>query len=219
MSYSSCDIIKPDQPANASIIWLHGLGASSRDLMPIAEALQLPKTFHVKHLFPQASEIAVTINGGFLMPAWYDIYELTHKRTINQTQLLNASQAITQLIDNEVMQGIDSRRIAVAGFSQGGAVAYHTALNYPHPLAGLMALSTYLICEDQISYHSCNQQMPINIYHGRQDDVVPESLGRDAHEQLQAKGYQCQYHQYSIDHSISLQEIKDMSKSLQRWLS
>ena len=134
--------IEPPSTANATIIWLHGLGATGRDFEPVVPELNLPDNMAVRFIFPHAPEIPVTINGGYIMPAWYDILEMTLDRKVDEQQLRQSSAEVHAFIDREIERGIDSHRIIIAGFSQGGAVAFDAALTYPKPLAGLLALST-----------------------------------------------------------------------------
>ena len=133
--------IEPVAPADAAIIWLHGLGASGHDFEPIVPELKLPTHLGIRFIFPHAPSISVTINGGMVMPAWYDILSMEFGREVDEQQIFQSAAAVTRLIDREQERGIDSRRIIVAGFSQGGAVALQAALTYAEPLAGLMGLS------------------------------------------------------------------------------
>lgn len=199
----------------AAVIWLHGLGASGHDFEPIVPELSLPKSMPVRFIFPHAPEIPVTVNGGMVMPAWYDILELSLDRKIDSEQLLSSATAVARLIDREIERGIDSRHIVLAGFSQGGAVAYQTALTYPKPLAGLLALSTYFMTANTIQPVEANRQIPIQIMHGTRDPMVPESLARDAQQALQSMGYHPKYQNYPIEHQLSLEEIGDISRWLQ----
>ncbi|PTQ90016.1 alpha/beta hydrolase [Agitococcus lubricus] len=207
--------INPATPATAAVIWLHGLGASGDDFVPIIPELKLPKTLAIRFIFPQAPQIAVTINGGYIMPAWYDITAMNLEREIDESQLLASSDAIKQLIDREVTRGIPSERIFLAGFSQGGAVAYHTALTYHRPLGGLLALSTYFATHKHIVIHPANQHLPIAIFHGIYDSVVNELLGNQALHYLRNQGYQPYYRSYEMEHEVCLEEVMDISNWLQ----
>ncbi len=204
---------------DAVIIWLHGLGASGDDFVPLVPELRLPDSAGIRFLFPNAPELPVTVNGGYIMPAWYDILEMAIDRQIDQAQLLASSRAIAGLIDEQVAQGIDSRRILVAGFSQGGAVSYQVALTYPLPLAGLIGMSTYFATADSIVPHSANAEIAIQLHHGSQDPVVPELLGQKARDQLLAMGYQPEYLTYPMEHTICLEEIVSMAGFIRRRLS
>src|SRR5699024_8577066 len=147
----SLEVIQHDPAgkADAVIIWLHGLGASGNDFVPMTEHLTFAQA-QTRFLFPHAPQLPVTINQGMVMPAWYDITDMSIDRQIDSTQLRESAASIHQLIDEQVAQGIDSQRIIIAGFSQGGAVGYEAALTYPKPLGGLMAHSTYFATADDI---------------------------------------------------------------------
>ena len=215
MNYLSCIEIEPKSPANAAVIWLHGLGASGHDFAPIVPELNLPEDLAVRFIFPHAPAIPVTINGGMVMPAWYDILSLDIDRKIDERQILQSAAAVTDLIDREIERGIDSRRIILAGFSQGGAVAYQTALSYPAPLAGLMTMSTYFATESTIAINSANQALPVFVSHGTQDPVVPAILGQRAIESLQDKGLEPVYKTYPMQHEVCWPQIQDISRWLQ----
>ena len=210
--------INPKAPASATVIWLHGLGASGDDFVPIVPELNLPEHLAVRFIFPHAPQIPVTINGGYVMPAWYDITAMSLEREIDEAQLLASSAAISALIDNEIARGIDSQRIIIAGFSQGGAVAYQTALSYPKPLGGLMALSSYFATAKSVIAHPSNQQLPIAIFHGIYDNMVQETLGHQALNTLRQWGYSPRYYSYEMDHEVNMSEIKDISAWLQERL-
>ncbi|MEO0442350.1 MAG: dienelactone hydrolase family protein [Pseudomonadota bacterium] len=199
----------------ASVIWLHGLGASGHDFEPMVPELRIPSTMALRFVFPHAPKRVITINGGLLMPAWYDI--LTHDidRKVDTKQLRTSASDISQLVEREIDRGIASERIIIAGFSQGGAVGYELALNYPKPLAGLIALSTYFATKDTVEYHSANKKLPIFIGHGQFDAIVPETLGTQANALLTEKGYKTDYHSYPMDHSVCIQEIADISRWIQ----
>ena len=210
--------LNPQNPATATVIWLHGLGANGDDFVPIVPELNLPAELAVRFIFPHAPAIPVTINAGYIMPAWYDITAMKLEREIDNTQLLASSAAISAFIDSEIARGITSQRIIVAGFSQGGAVAYQTALTYPQSLGGLVALSSYFATHKSISIHTANKQLPIAIFHGLYDRVVNESLGHQALEKLRSMGYKPQYRSYEMDHAVCAEEINDISTWLQERL-
>ena len=184
-----CIDIEPRTAANATVILLHGLGADGNDFVPMVAELQLPATLPVRFIFPNAPSIPVTINGGYMMPAWYDITEINIDRKIDATQLIASAEQVRLLIDREIERGIPSHRIVVAGFSQGGAVGYQAALTYMQPLAGLLCMSTYFATRQSITPNSANRKLPILICHGTADPMVPERMGRDAMQDLTARGY------------------------------
>lgn len=207
--------LNPPTSATATVIWLHGLGASGDDFVPIIPELDLPKELAIRFIFPHAPERAVTINGGYIMPAWYDITAMSIEREIDEQQLLASSAAVAQFIDREIARGIASERIILAGFSQGGAVVYQTALTYPKPLGGLLALSTYFATHKTIAINPANQQLPIAIFHGIYDSVVNELLGSQALQTLRALGYQPLYRSYEMEHEVCLEQVMDISEWLQ----
>jgi phospholipase/carboxylesterase len=210
--------INPKTPVTATVIWLHGLGTSGHDFASCVPELKLPESMAVRFIFPHAPAIPVTINGGYIMPAWYDILAINLEREIDEQQLLVSSAAISALIDREIERGIDSQRIIIIGFSQGGAVAYHTALSYPKPLAGLMALSSYFATYKSLVVHPANAQLAIAIFHGIYDSVVNESLASQALQFLRSKAYSPVYRSYFMDHEVCTEEIAHISQWLQQRL-
>lgn len=218
MSYLACVEIEPESTADAAVIWLHGLGADGHDFEAVVPELNLPASAAIRFIFPHAPSMPVTINGGMVMPAWYDILEMNIELKHDEQQLLNSADAISKLIDREIERGIDSRRIIIAGFSQGGAVGYQSALTYPKPLAGLLGLSSYFATSQSIVYNPANDELPIQIFHGTADPVVPESLGQQSYDLLIEKGYQANYKTYSMEHSVCMDEIADISTWLQATL-
>lgn len=201
--------------ATASVIWLHGLGADGNDFASIVPELRLPPTLPLRFVFPHAPSIPVTINNGYVMPAWYDILEMDVKRRVDEAQLLRSAAAVHALIEREVERGVDSTRIVLAGFSQGGAVILHAALTCRRPLAGAMSLSSYFPTAGSITQDSANAELPVLICHGTHDSVVHESLGRHADEALRKMGHPTRYHQYRMEHSVCQEEIRDISAWLQ----
>ena len=218
MSLLPCIEIDPQTPADSAVIWLHGLGASGSDFEPIVPELQLPANSAVRFIFPHAPAIAITINGGMVMPAWYDITDISLGRKVDTGQLMASADALHRLIDREIERGIDSSRIVIAGFSQGGAVAYQGALTYPLPLAGLMTMSTYFATAGSIELHAANRSLPIHVFHGVNDPMVPEQLGHDACQILRTMGYQPSYTTYPIEHSVCMEEVVDIASFLRQCL-
>ena len=201
------------------VIWLHGLGADGNDFVPLVSELQLPESMSVRFIFPNAPAIPITINNGFVMPAWYDITEVNIDRKIDTAQLIDSAEKVRLLVDREIDRGISSDRIVVAGFSQGGAVAYQTALTYMQPLAGLLCLSSYFATHQTITLNSANKNLPVMVCHGSHDPMVPERMGRAAVQALEADDYEVEYRCYPMDHSVCAQEIADISLWLQRILN
>ena len=210
----------PAQTAENSVIWLHGLGADGHDFAPLVPELDLPDTLAVRFIFPHAPSIPVTINNGYIMPAWYDITELsTLDRHIDRAGLEASALAVHKLIDREIERGVAPEKIIIAGFSQGGAVGYEAALSYPKTLGGLMTLSTYFATHNSIALHPGNASIPLFISHGTQDDVVPEQLGQQAFELLLAKGYRPEYKTYAMGHSVCPEQIVDIAAWLKKTLA
>jgi phospholipase/carboxylesterase len=204
-------IIDPPAPANACVIWLHGLGADRYDFVPVVEALGLPATHGVRFVFPQAPNRPVTINGGFPMPCWYDILGMSPARLINEAQMNESAVMVAQLIAEQQDAGIPVERIVLAGFSQGGAVVLHAALETGAALAGVMALSTYgPTLERLLAEHTTGPRLDLFFAHGQYDDVLPLHMGRDAHDRFEAAGHQVSWHAYPMAHEVCPQEIADI---------
>lgn len=202
-----------------SVIWLHGLGADGHDFEPIVGELGLPDSLPLRFVFPHAPVRPVTINGGMSMRAWYDIMSLEREGPTDAAGIRASSEFLTALIRREVERGIGTENIVVAGFSQGGALAMHTALRYPQKLAGLMALSSYLLMPDTLNFEVVNRpdasaEMPIFMAHGMFDTVLPMQLGRSSSQLLLAAGYPLQWHEYPMAHAVCADEIAD----IQTWL-
>jgi phospholipase/carboxylesterase len=160
-------------PARAAVIWLHGLGADGHDFVPIVPALGLPEELAVRFVFPHAPKIPVSINMGFVMPAWYDIGDIDLEKRHDQVGVRRSAQAVTRLIERENARGVPSERIVLAGFSQGGAIALFTGVRHPQKLAGLIGLSTYMVLGDSLAAEAgaANRDTP--------DPDVPRQPGSD----------------------------------------
>lgn len=219
MSCLPCVEVEPTHTADCTVIWLHGLGANGHDFEPLVPQLALPPKREVRFVFPHAPVIPVTVNGGYPMPAWYDILEMSLDRQIDSKQLCQSAEAVQNLVEREVERGIDSRRIILAGFSQGGAVAYQAALTCPRPLAGLLVLSSYFATADTLVPATANRDLPILIQHGTLDPVVPESLGSRAARQLGALGYPVEYQTYTLEHGVGPQQLPALNQWLEYCLS
>ncbi len=200
----------------ATIIIMHGLGADGSDFFPIAEQIDLSAIGSVRYLFPNAPVIPVTLNGGYEMPAWYDIIGTDIGRREDEAGLRKSQLAIEAIINNEIARGIPASKIIVAGFSQGCAMAYMTALRFGHKLAGIAGLSGYLPLADKIAAerHSANQSTSIFMAHGRQDPMVSVERALASHKALTDLGYAIEWHDYPMEHSVCLEEIRD----LRAWL-
>ncbi|EJM45168.1 putative esterase [Pseudomonas sp. GM33] len=204
-------ILEPVKPADACVIWLHGLGADRYDFLPVAEALQ-ETSLTTRFVLPQAPTCAVTINGGYEMPSWYDILAMSPARAINREQLEESSERVIKLIDTQRAIGIDASRIFLAGFSQGGAVVFHTAfLKWQGPLGGVVALSTYApTFSDDLELSASQQRIPVLSMHGQYDDVVQNSMGRSAYEHLKHRGVTVTWQEYPMGHEVLPEEIRDI---------
>jgi len=204
--------VNPEKKAQASIIWLHGLGANGDDFVPLVPQLKLPPDLAIRFIFPHAPTRPVTINFGYVMPAWYDIYSLNRDMQEDAEGIKQSSTAITQLIEQEKKLGIPSDKIILAGFSQGGAIALHTALHYPEKLAGVIALSTYVPLHKHFGLHTekANSNTPIFMAHGEQDNIVPLEFAVLSKNLLQKSHYSVDWKTYPMAHSVSLEETKDI---------
>lgn len=218
MHYLPAVEVEPTSPATAAVIWLHGLGADGHDFVPIIPELGLPPDHGIRFVFPHAPDMPVTVNGGYVMPAWYDILEIDLDRKVDVAQLQASAREVGKLIEREIARGIPSERIVIAGFSQGGAVAYQAALSYPKPLAGLLALSTYFATTDTVALNAANAQLPIHIFHGKQDTIVPDLLALKAYSWLRERGYAPQYSEYPLGHNVFAEEIAEVGRCLRAWL-
>jgi phospholipase/carboxylesterase len=215
--------IEMDSPngaaVNASIIWLHGLGADGSDFAPLVPQLNLPDSFGIRFIFPHAPSIPVSINNGLVMPAWYDIKEMNIDRHVDEEQLQQSAASVHALIDREIERGVNSSRIIVAGFSQGGAVSFEAGLTYPKPLAGIMALSTYFATADSIKVNPIQRGMPILVCHGSMDPVVAEALGQKSVATLKNLGFEPEYNSYPMEHSLCPPQVVDIADWIGRTLS
>lgn len=193
-----------------SVIWLHGLGADGQDFVPIADELDLPVA--VRYIFPHAPMRPVTINGGYVMRAWYDIAHPSIDAQQDEAGIRASQHAIEALIAQEVARGIAPDHIFLAGFSQGGAIALHTALRQSVPLAGVLALSCYLPLADIAGNEVLpgTRKSPIFMAHGRNDTVVPYGLGAASRDALVKLGYAVEWHEYPMQHSVCEQELRDI---------
>ncbi|MEL4257469.1 alpha/beta hydrolase-fold protein [Shewanella xiamenensis] len=211
-------VIEPQVEATAVVVWLHGLGDSGAGFAPVVPALGLPADHSIRFIFPHAPEQAVTINGGYIMRAWYDIKSMDLHDRADMQGVMASELSVQTLIDEQIAAGIPSERIVLAGFSQGGVMSLFTGLRYPQKLAGIMALSCYLptgdVLPSQLSV--ANADTPILQQHGEQDDVIPLSAGLLAKEALIAGGYPVQWQTYPMPHSVIPVQLKAISAWLQQ---
>lgn len=204
----------------ASVIWLHGLGADGNDFVPIIDEIDLAG-LAVRFVFPHAPMRPVTINGGYVMRAWYDIVSADLVRREDEQGVRESQRQIAGLIQREIARGSAASRIVIAGFSQGGAIALQAGLRYSDRLAGIMALSTYLPLEQTLAAErsAANATVPIFMAHGREDPIVPIARAGASRAALEALGYQVDWHDYAMPHSVSLEEIDAIGRWLRKVLA
>ena len=205
--------INPQTAPCSSVIWLHGLGADGYDFVNIVPELQLPKELPVRFIFPHAPKRPITLNGGYIMRAWYDIESLNIQQREDSDGVRKSQQEICALIENEKQLGIDSNKIILAGFSQGGAMALYTGLRYPEPLGGILALSAYLPLANTFpeEVSTANQTIPIMLAHGTMDPLVPIDIGEMTKKHLEKAGYNVEWHTYQMQHQVCQEEINDLA--------
>lgn len=203
--------VEPAVKARATVIFLHGLGADGHDFEPIVPHLRLPSELGVRFVFPHAPRRAVTLNQGYVMPAWFDIGhdDLMRGESTDLKGLELAEEQVRALIDREVARGIESQRIVLGGFSQGGALAAWAALRHPKPLAGLIALSTFLAKNAPLEASATPANRSIHTFaaHGTRDGVVGIAYGRKLMERLRVIGCEVEWHEYPMAHEVCLEEI------------
>lgn len=209
----------PEGPATAAVLWLHGLGADGHDFPPVIPQLGLPGGHGVRFVFPHAPRMPVTLNGGLIMPAWYDIRSLD-VRGQDEAGIRRSAARLEALVAREVESGIPPRKIVLAGFSQGGAVALFTGLRHAEPLAGILALSTYLVLPEAVEAEAtdANRSTPIFQAHGLWDPMVPHDAGARTRDWLAAHGHAVEWHEYPMAHQVSIEEIRAIGAWLTRVL-
>lgn len=211
------EITNSNSPA-ASVIWLHGLGADGNDFVPVVEMLDLPQ---YRFILPHAPFLKVTLNGGYKMRAWYDLYGLGASAAQDETGIRKTQGYIEGLIDKELSRGIKSNKIVLAGFSQGGAVALHTGIRCRKELAGVIALSTYLPLRSSLRNEKVreNQNTPVFMAHGTQDEVIELPIAQASYQALKDEGYSIEWHNFPIAHSVSIDEIDEIRTFLLKVLA
>ncbi|MGH8807942.1 MAG: alpha/beta hydrolase [Noviherbaspirillum sp.] len=223
MSNSPLETIQVETAPNptVSVIWLHGLGADGNDFVPIVRELDLRGCPPIRFVFPHAPTMPVTINNGYVMRAWYDILGADLVRHEDEAGLRNSQTLVEHLIAQEKARGVPANRIVLAGFSQGCAMALQTGLRHPEKLAGLLCLSGYLPIHATVAdeRHSANHDTPIFLAHGRGDPIVPIDRAEKSRDILQAFGYQVEWHEYMMPHSVCEEEIDDIGAWLTRVLA
>jgi len=211
--------LEPAEPAVATMVLLHGLGADGWDFVPIVGELHLPQA--VRFVFPHAPQRPVTVNAGYVMRAWYDIKSFTPEGRADAAGLEESSRRITGCLEREVMRGVAADRIVLAGFSQGGAVALTAGLRFPERLAGILALSTYLPFPARLAEEKspANADVPILMCHGQLDPVVPVAMGLEARDQLRAQGYPVDWHEYPMQHEVCAEELAVIARWMRQRLA
>ena len=216
MTLETIELLTGEHPA-AAVIWMHGLGADGNDFVPIIPELHLPENPAIRFIFPSAPSMPVTVNGGYVMPAWYDIIGRNLMDQEDAEGTKRSAASIVELIDREVQRGITYKNIVLAGFSQGCAMALYVGLRLPHELAGIIALSGYLPLAITLNLekHAANQNTPIFMAHGTYDPVVVLDRAQASYAMLEASGYEVEWNEYPMEHSVNHEELKDISRFLQ----
>ncbi len=215
MSNLETIIIETSQPIQQSVIWLHGLGADGHDFAPIVPELNIPNT---RFIFPHAPHQPITMNNGYEMRAWYDLYGLTLQTKQDEAGMRAMQQEIESLIEAEIKQGIPANKIVLAGFSQGGAMAFFTGLRYQKKLAGILALSTYVSLKEKLAdeAHQANKDTPIFMAHGSFDSIITLDTCLISRRLLEDLDYQVEWHEYPMPHSVCSEEIEDIARFLKQ---
>ena len=220
MKGAALETLEIETAANpvASIIWLHGLGADGNNFAPLADEIQLPLA--VRYVFPHAPMMPVSINGGYVMRAWYDINDAAIRRE-DEAGVRASQRSVEALIARETSRGVAANKIILAGFSQGGAIALQTALRHGERLAGVMALSTYVPLADTLASEAspANRDLPIFMAHGTADPMIPFARAQASRDLLLQQAYALEWHEYRMQHSVCPQEIADIGVWLRRVLA
>ena len=213
--------VAPPVEADATVIWLHGLGDSGHGFAPIVPELKLSNTHSIRFIFPHAPMRNVTINNGLAMPAWYDIRSMELDKRADPNGVAESAQQVVELIEAEISRGIRPERIILAGFSQGGVIALHLGPRLPYQLAGIMGLSTYMSEPEKLVAEktSANQHTPILMCHGRADEVVPFNFGQQAKMWLETAGFAVEWHDFMMQHNVCMEEIQVISTWIQKQLN
>jgi phospholipase/carboxylesterase len=211
-------IVETGPKPSFTIIWMHGLGADGHDFEPLVPELLDDGMPSLRFVFPHAPVRPVTLNNGYAMRAWYDIVGIDRRSAEDFAGMQASTNAVGALIKREIGEGVPATSIAIAGFSQGGAMALHVATRHPDKLAGVIALSCYLPLagELQAKRHAANDATPIFMAHGRQDPVVPYDMGEESRQLMQAAGYQVEWHAYPMPHGLCEPEVADIRAFLRK---
>ena len=220
MKLLPCIELETTPNPSAAVIWLHGLGADGNDFVSIIPELNLSGCQGIRFIFPSAPSMPVTVNGGYVMPAWYDIIGRNLMDQEDASGIQNSATSIIQLIEREASRGIAYKNIVIAGFSQGCAMALYIGLRFPQPLAGIIALSGYLPLAMTLptEKHAANSGIPIFMGHGEYDTVVAPERAQASHALLEKMGYTVDWNEYPMEHSVNREELVDISRFLQEVL-
>lgn len=216
-----CVVVETGPNPSGCVIWLHGLGADGYDFVPIVKELEQMGLPNTRFVFPHAPKIPVSINGGYVMRAWYDIKNVDLQRQEDEGGIRQSQATLEQLINDQIELGFKAEQIVLAGFSQGGAIVYQTGIRTQHKVAGLIALSTYLPCEtsmDDAEINSANSSIPVLAAHGEQDNIVLMERGEKAVRLLKQKGFSVQWHSYPMAHSVCGEEVVEIAEFLKKVL-
>ncbi len=203
-----------------AIIWMHGLGADGNDFVPLVRELDLAGLPGIRFVFPHANTMPVTINGGYVMRAWYDIMGTDLVRREDEGGLRASQLQVEALIAREKARGIPASRIILAGFSQGCAMTLQTGLRHPEKLAGLLCLSGYVPLSAKVPTEraSASLETPIFMVHGRSDGVIPIARAEQSRDLLKSMGYSIEWHEYNMQHSLCQEEVDDIGAWLKKVL-
>lgn len=206
-------VVEPAGPVRAAVVWLHGLGADGHDFEAIVPELDLPASQGVRFVLPHAPRRPVAINGGYVMRAWYDVLHPDLGLSVDEAGIRASERAVAALVERELAAGVTPERTFLAGFSQGGVIALEVAARFPMRLGGAIALSTYVALPETLPADA--RGLPIFMAHGAQDPLIPLSQARKGREILRNKGYEVEWHEYSMQHSVCMEEVEDIGA----WLS
>lgn len=214
MTFDDPVVIETGKNPLACVIWLHGLGADGHDFEPLVPELALPDDKPVRFVFPHAPARPVTINGGFVMRAWFDMFMGDRGIQGNADHIRESQETLTRYIDHECSTGFSREQLILAGFSQGGAIVLQAGLRTEASVAGIMALSTYLPLHESFDSEKAGHTPPVFMAHGRQDRVLPIALAELSRDHMQKAGVELEWHEYNMDHSVCQEEIRH----IRHWL-
>jgi len=212
--------INPKLPPNASVIWLHGLGASGYDFVNIVQLLNLPPQLNIRYVFPHAPFRKVTYSGNTKVRAWFNVVDLKRDSEVDETGIRESEELINELIAHELTQKDPGYKVIIAGFSQGGVMALQCGLRYPEKLAGILVLSGWLSLGHTVPIEgtAVNQQTPILMLHGTDDELIPSEWAKESHDYLRDLGYNVRFLSYPMQHAVCVEEIAEIGNWMQKIL-